>query len=378
MNRRDFLSMAAALPFISLPSSVLSAAHNGKILVLLELKGGNDGLNTLIPYQNELYYRYRPNLAIRELNTIILEQGMAMHPALRSLDKLWDQGDLAWVRGVGYPDASESHFLAQDVWNTALKQPVTANSVGWLDYALPHYHEQIKGVSFDQHLKALMGKNSKTLMIKEPQQFIDQVGLVRQKHVQTDNVALAHVLDIQSQLGAAAGNIASKLKTMPRMPIDFPKHTLGKHLQYVAQMIAANIDVPIYKLGLGSFDTHINQAQRQSGLLYQLSEGLSAFRAAMQSMGRWDDVIVMTYSEFGRRVQENGSGGTDHGTASVQLIAGGQVKGGLYGRQPDLENLDNGNLRYTTDFRSSYATLVKRWLGESNTPWGQYPEVGFL
>ncbi|HHC74615.1 MAG TPA: DUF1501 domain-containing protein [Thiothrix sp.] len=380
MNRRDFLGLATilpVLPYLSLSNNAAAqTAQRGKTLILLELKGGNDGLNTLIPYQDDLYYHHRPNLAIRASNTIPLTQGMAMHPALKPLTKLWEQGDLAWVQGIGYPQSSESHFLACDVWHTA--RPTAKTMTGWLAHVLPQYQQQTKGISFDEDFAALQGRNSKALMIKNPQQFLDQVSLVRQKQVQTDKVALAHILAVQNQLGTTAGHLSQQLTAMPQLPVTFPQHLFGKQLAYIAQMIAANVDVPIYKLSLGSFDTHINQSHRHASLLLQLAEGLNAFQQIMQHLGRWNEVLIMSYSEFGRRVAENGNGGTDHGTASVQMIAGGQVRGGLYGQTPRLDQLDKGNLAYTTDFRSSYTTIAKYWLNSTQQPWGKYPSLSFL
>lgn len=215
-------------------------------------------------------------------------------------------------------------------------------------------------------------------MIDEPQQFIDQVGLLRKRRAKTNNSALAHVLEVHAHLETASTNIADKLYKMPRMPVKFPKHIFGQQLQHIAQMIIAGVDVPIYKLGLEGFDTHTNQRVQHSSALLQLAEGLAAFSHAMKMVGQWNQVAVMTYSEFGRRVKENGAKGTDHGSASVQLVAGGKINGGLYGRQPDLEDLHQGNLKHTTDFRSVYATLSKKWLGQAHQPWGNYPLVNFI
>jgi len=369
MNRRDFLRLSGTLPFIN-PLTANAKTHsaastatntNAKILILVELSGGNDGLNTLIPHSDPNYYRLRPNLAIPQNQVLALQQDMGLHPALKPLLPYWDAGQLAWMQGVGYPNASRSHFRSINVWETA-RASGKKSAIGWLDKAAMVSQKPVDGIILDDSIGPLSNQYLKTLSIESPERFIQQVRGIQTRQKSTQNPALAYVLQQQQLLNTAATNIAEHLQHAPNLPLRFPQHDFAQQMYHTARLIASGVDVPIYKVGLTGFDTHAKQVPQHSSLLSQLATGLAHFSKTMQQLGLWDQILIMSYSEFGRRVAENGAAGTDHGAASNQFILGGQVKGGIYGKNPQLEDLDQGDLKYSTDFRRIYHTVSSRWL----------------
>ena len=379
MNRRDFLLYSSLLPFSGIISNTAKAnTHQQKILILLELAGGNDGLNTLIPYTDPYYYRARPNLAIPRDQVLPLRENMGMHPSLSPLVDYWNRGELAWLQGVGYPHASRSHFKSINIWETALTSGKQSQE-GWVDrYASPQ-RNRIDGIILDDSPGALIGKHLKTLTMDNPKTFLQQAKLIQTRQQATNNQALAHILQQQQHLNSASSTIADKLQREHRLrDEDFPRHKFGQQMKHAAKLIASNIDVPIYKVGLSGFDTHTQQKSQHSSLLHELATGLASFAQAMEKIGMWDNILIMSYSEFGRRVAENGSGGTDHGAASSLFALGGKVQGGLYGKQPSLEDLDDGDLKYNVDFRSLYATIGKHWLAQPSQVLAGFKTMNFV
>jgi uncharacterized protein (DUF1501 family) len=366
MNRRDFLRFSGILPFID-PLTANAKTHstatnsNAKILILVELSGGNDGLNTLIPHNDPHYYRLRPNLAIPQNQVLSLQQNMGLHPALKPLLPYWNTGQLAWVQGVGYPNASRSHFRSINVWETA-RSSGKKSAIGWLDKAAMVSQKPVDGIILDDSIGPLSNQYLKTLSIESPERFIQQVRGIQTLQKSTQNPALAYVLQQQQLLNTSASNIAERLQKTPNLPSRFPQHDFAQQMYHAARLIASGVDVPIYKVGLTGFDTHAKQIPQHSSLLSQLATGLAHFAKTMQQLGLWDQILIMSYSEFGRRVAENGASGTDHGAASSQFILGGQVNGGIYGKNPQLEDLDQGDLKYSTDFRRIYHTVSSQWL----------------
>ena len=380
IHRRALLQAALALPLLWLRpawSAPLQAADtNGtppgsrareRILLLVELHGGNDGLNTVIPYEERAYYQARPQLAIPRDQVRQLTPHVGVHPALSPLMPLWEGKELAWVQGVGYPAPNRSHFRSIEIWETASDSEQVLEK-GWLSglfeqYPLPARFTA-EGILLGKgDAGPLAGGKARTIALHDPAQFLHQAGTVTPVSVSTTNRALAHILAVQREISQAATDLQGRLHQVPPLPIDFPSHKFGKQLEVAARLIAAKVPVAVIKVTHGSFDTHAGQLAAHHRLLEELAQGLMAFRAAMEQQGLWRDVLVMTYSEFGRRVGENASHGTDHGTAAPQLLMGGRVRGGLYGSHPSLTDLQAGDVKHTLDYRSLYATVIEQWWG---------------
>jgi uncharacterized protein (DUF1501 family) len=378
MKRRDFLRLATALPFMGLLPSLASAKGGSgqRILVLVKLAGGNDGLNTLIPHADPFYYQLRPTVAIPQHQVLDIGQGMGLNPYLQALKPLWDAGQMAWVQGVGYPQGDLSHFRSNDIWETASNASEYLND-GWLARAVSP-QAGLHGIIMGDQMGPLAGKDCHALAMQSPQVFLSQVSLVEDIQPVRVNPALAHLTNIQHQLYGAGQQIGSKLQRPAPLGVNFATSEIGRDLESVAKMIVSGVDALAYLVTLDGFDTHVNQNVTQSNLLHHLAGGLDSFAQAMKRAGRWDDVLVVTYSEFGRRAQENHGKGTDHGTASVQLMLGGKVRGGIYGDAPRLNALDSdGNPHHTVDFRQVYGTVAQRWLGQSN-PWAKFGTLPFV
>lgn len=366
MQRRKFLKSSAATCLLSiLPAAALAAADNpyGKLLILVELNGGNDGLNSLVPYADQNYYGLRPRIGIARDQVLQLSEREGLHPSLASLMPLWQAGELAVVRGLGYPDPNLSHFRGIEIWDTASGSNEFLQE-GWLARsfrasAVPKNFAAEGVVVGNSNLGPFMG-GSRTVAITNTEQFLRQASLVRGAPVAaTGNRALSHVLKVEDEISqAAAGLISNK-----RLVTQFPQNPFGNAVRAGAMVLTGRQQVAAMRLSLSGFDTHQNQPEIHARLLRQLGEGLAALKAALVELGRWDSTLVMTYAEFGRRPAENGSNGTDHGTANVHFVMGGRVKGGLHGEAPRLDRLESGNMVHTIDFRSLYATALQQWWG---------------
>jgi uncharacterized protein (DUF1501 family) len=386
MNRREFLGMAALLPWLGTFSAEALAASatprpNQRILVLVKLAGGNDGLNTLIPYTDPLYYQHRPTIAIQKHQIVDIGQNMGMNPYLKALQPWWAKGNMAWVQGVGYPHGSLSHFRSSDIWDSAA-DATSYSDVGWLGNLLPGCKPGLHGISIGDSTGPMTGKDCNTIAMQSPQTFLSQIRMLEDMGVGNtlpgSNPVLAHLSNVYQQLHATGAQLSDKLQHPVPVGVNFSTSGVGRDLESIAKMILSGVDATVYMVTLGGFDTHSSQNGVQSNLLHQLAGALDSFAQAMQRGGRWNDVMLMTYSEFGRRVQENHAKGTDHGAASVQLVMGGKVRGGIYGDKPDLAHLDaDGNLPHSTDFRKVYGTVAQRWLGQPN-PWEQFGTLPFV
>jgi uncharacterized protein (DUF1501 family) len=328
----------------------------------VELKGGNDGLNTVVPYADFAYYQLRPRLAIQRDQVLQLDQQAGLHPALEPLLALWQGRELAVVQGVGYPGANLSHFRSIDIWDTASKSSEYLTE-GWLARAFgvapaPQAFAADGVVVGGAEMGPLRG-GVRTIALTNPEQFLRQARLVAPAG-QARNAALEHILNVEQNIVRAA----ARLHGNHVFATAFPAHGFGNSVRTAAQLVASGAGVAVIKLSLGGFDTHSGQPARHAQLLKVLAESLVALKGALAEIGRWDSTLVMTYSEFGRRPRENLSSGTDHGTASAHFVMGGRVKGGLYGAPPELARLDgSGNLPFTVDFRDLYATVLERWWG---------------
>ena len=388
MDRRDFLkyagliSASAAVPLIT-PELVFGAgkSSNNRIVVLVELKGGNDGFNTLVPFKDELYYQYRPRIAIQQRQVLTLNDNLGLHPRMRALMPLWNKGQMAWIQGVGYPHPVLSHFRSMDIWNSASGANQFIQQ-GWLSRVLPRFKQGLHGIALNKGQAELGPLNSSqlnALTMQDPKTFLSQIRRIHDVQPSHLTPAIAHVSQIQHQLFSAGEQLATKMGSRPkRTGVQFSKGVFGHSLEAVAEMIISGIDAPVYKVTQEGFDTHAGQRGAQDNGLYHLANGLASFATAMQKAGRWNDILVVTYSEFGRRAKENRGAGTDHGTASSHMVLGGKVHGGIYGKHPDFARLDaNGNVQHTTDFHAIYGTLAQRWWRQNN-PWKNQPTIPFV
>lgn len=358
--RRRFLKAGgAALTLLSF-SGWARAANEGapKLLVLLELRGGNDGLNTVAPIEDGRYHDLRPRLALRE-DAIPLADGLALHPALAPLRALWDGREMAVIRGVGYARPNLSHFRSIEIWDTASDSAQYLHE-GWLTRAIataPVFRSaSADGVVIGATDLGPLGGGARAIALTDPARFARQARLAGQAQSAARG-ALAHLLRVESDIARAA----AELRPDASFATEFPRGAFGIAMRHAAE-VAATRRVPVVRVTLAGFDTHQNQANAHAELLRQLAEGVVALRAALAEVDLWRDTLVLTYSEFGRRPRENACGGTDHGTASVMFAFGGRVAGGFIGEAPSLARLDaDGNLLHTTDFRAVYATVLERW-----------------
>ncbi len=371
MLRRDFLKMAGAAPLALVSPGLFAApvgdgAHWDRILVLVELKGGNDGLNMVVPYADAEYYALRPRLAVAREQVLQLSERVGFNPVLEPLMKGWEGKDLAVALGVGYENPNRSHFRSIEIWETGSDSDEYV-AEGWISRLFAQHKPAVpmaaEGIVIGEGSGPLVGANVRTIAMEDPQSFVRQAAKLEAPHEVRSNKALAHLLAVQAETRAAATELERKVKAAPALKATFPRHALGRRLETTAKLLAGGVPLAVIKVSHGSFDTHSNQRANHDRLLGELAGGLAAFREAMVEAGLWNRVMVMTYSEFGRRARENGSAGTDHGTAAPHLVMGGRVKGGLYGEQPALAALENGDLKHSLDYRCMYATVAEEWWG---------------
>ena len=372
MFRRDFLKLAGVAPLTMIAPGLLAAPVNqpgqwDRILVLIELKGGNDGINTVVPYRNEKYYRLRPGLALERGKALQLTEQLGFHSSMQGLLESWQSKDLAIALGVGYPNPNRSHFRSIEIWETGSESDEYLTE-GWLArlFARANPPQELVAdavVLGNNELGPVSGPGMRSLTMDDPRQFIRQARRVDKPRRQGGNAALDHILGVQRNLHESVRALEARITQAPEIKTSFPTNRFGRALQTAARIITADIPLAVIKVSHGGFDTHSNQAGQHQRLLKEFADGVAAFRRAMLETGRWQNVLVMTYSEFGRRVKENGSRGTDHGTAAPHFLLGGQIKGGLYGEQPSLDRLEGGDLIHTLDYRSLYATAARRWWG---------------
>ncbi|HEU4350942.1 MAG TPA: DUF1501 domain-containing protein [Burkholderiales bacterium] len=344
--------------------ALAQASGYRRLLVLLELKGGNDALNTVVPYADDAYYGLRPRIAIRADDVLKLDSRTGLHPALKPLMPLWHEGELAIVQGVGYPSPNLSHFRSIEIWDTASRSDQYLGE-GWLARAFAAHAVPAQfaagGVAVGGADMGPLAGSARAIALTQPEVFLRQARLARPVGTGR-NSALDHILKVEAGIVEAA----ARLDAGVQFATDFPRGPFGNAMRVAAQLAANPSGVAAVRVSLAGFDTHQNQPGIHQRLLGELAAGLAALKSALHETKRWDSTLVMTYAEFGRRPQENNSNGTDHGTAAAHFFAGGRVKGGLYGEAPRFAELDGGNLRHGVDFRSLYATALERWWGFSS------------
>ncbi len=406
LSRRDLLRLglhgvgvSAALPLLLHRTSAALALPHGaagpaasalgdKILVVVELSGGNDGLNTVVPYGDDEYYRKRPRIGIREEQLLVLDEHFGLHPSLRGMEKLYKDGRMAIVHGCGYDNPSLSHFESMGFWHTGA--PNAGESLGWLgrlaDLAIEgESGDAIVNIS-PQQSPAVRSARHTPIVFSDPNSFRWQ-GTDAQKGTfdrLTEDLLVEEEMDEAGRhrsnasldfLHRVAGNASTSSKFVReacaryRTPVDYGIAGLAADLVRVSALISAQMPTNLYYVAASGnqFDTHVHQVDVHARLLMYASDALHGFMADMERIGRADDVAVLVFTEFGRRVEENASLGTDHGTATPLFVLGQGVEGGLYGTPPSLTELDDGNLKKTTDFRQVYASVVEEWLGFRET-----------
>ncbi|HEX7558962.1 MAG TPA: DUF1501 domain-containing protein, partial [Usitatibacter sp.] len=364
MDRRAFLKLASLCPFAGAAGVAWAAASPArKLFILVELKGGNDGLNMVVPYADPEYARIRPRLAIPRDQVVQLSDHSGLHPSLAPLRAAWDEHRLAIVQGVGYPQPNLSHFRSIEIWDTASKSDEYLDA-GWLARAFavspsPDSYAADGVVVGPGAMGPLAGPGARAIALTNPEQFLRNARLARAEG-ESRNAALAHILRVERDVMLSA----ERLHVGRKLATEFPRNPFGNAANTAVQLASNEAGIAVVRLSLGSFDTHANQLGTHANLLKQLGEGLAALREGLIEIDRWDSTVIATYAEFGRRPRENQSGGTDHGTSSSHLVLGGAVKGGFHGARPDLARLDgNGNLPFAVDFRGYYATFLERWWG---------------
>jgi uncharacterized protein (DUF1501 family) len=363
MKRRDFIKTVAYSSVLSSGLSWSKQKTKNKYLVLIELKGGNDGLNTVIPYNDELYYSKRPNINIPKDKVITLDQNIGLHPALNSFSELYKQGELSIIQNVGYPKPNKSHFASIDIWERASR---SKRSNGWL-YELFDKNSTdrlIDSIVFSGSTGLFRGPKSNYIKTKTISSFIKEAKLL------SNRATIGDAKNKNQQYLANSNNLIKKVAkelSNQKWGSLANKTPLDRQLSQVYELISANIDIPVFKVAIGGFDTHADQPDAHYELLNELNNSVSSITKSLKANNLWNNTLIMTYSEFGRRISENGNNGTDHGEASCMFCTGGKVNGGTFGGELNLSNTHKDNLIYKVDYRDVYATLERKWFSVENT-----------
>jgi uncharacterized protein (DUF1501 family) len=401
LNRRDFLARslkastllacAPAVPqFLAATARAAEQDKDGTVLVVLEMGGGNDGLNTVIPYADDLYHKARPTLRLTKKNVIKVDDHIGLHGSLGSLNGMLSEKQLAVVQGVGYPNPDRSHFESMDIWQSA--DPTRANQTGWLGRAVPTLQDK-KGsipalqIGPNQLPLALQGAAGGVVSLNQQVPYQLDLGMDGGRHAPrrklieeltgaksdgSDEDLLAFVRRRQVQTYTTLDKLKDVLESANKKnnpqaqpafaPGEGPRN-LTSNLNLVARLIKEGFGTRVYYVAIDGFDTHAGQADRHANLLQEVGQAVGGFFQQLKEGEHDKKVVLLTFSEFGRRVKENGSRGTDHGAASCLFVAGPPVKGGPVGEHPKLDDLDSGDLKHAIDFRRVYATLLDQWLG---------------
>ncbi|HNA91505.1 MAG TPA: DUF1501 domain-containing protein [Chitinophagaceae bacterium] len=343
-----------------------------KVMVILQLSGGNDGLNTVIPVRNDLYYKARPKLGIDKSKALLLGDEAGLHPALSGFKELYDDGSLGILSNVGYPNPDRSHFRSMDIWHTASNSNEYWNN-GWvgryLDAQCSGCDKPTQAIEIDDVLSLSMkGNNLNGIAVRDPKRLYGTANEKFFKEVNSSHLKdgseepVDYLYKTLAETMSSADYIFKQSKLHPT-GAEYPKTGLGNSMKTIASLIFSEINTKVYYVSLGSFDTHVGQEGRQENLFKEMNDAVKAFVKDLKANGRFDDVMLFTFSEFGRRVAQNASGGTDHGTANnMFLISGGLKQKGLINEMPNLSDLDEGDLKFKVDFKDVYATMLKKWL----------------
>ncbi|HXX41716.1 MAG TPA: DUF1501 domain-containing protein [Chthoniobacterales bacterium] len=373
---------------------------DGTVLVVLQMAGGNDGLNMVVPYADDAYHVARPRLRFAPENILRIDNYIGLNPKLTGLKSLFDDGHLAVVQGVGYPNPNRSHFRSTEIWQTASDADRNLSD-GWLGRYFDNCcsgADPTVGVAIgDETPQAFAAKNPTGVTFSRPEQFRFRSSepnngrmsaeefFFRQLNENGGTEETAVSANGGASIGAIAGKTKSDLSTLDflqrtaldaqlssdkilaiarkyKSSIVYPPGQLSASLNIIAQMIAGGLSTRVYYASQGGFDTHAGQINSHERLMTEFNDAIAAFISDLKQQGNFNRVLLMTFSEFGRRVQENANGGTDHGAAAPMFVVGGAVKPGLFGKYPSLIDLDHGDLKFNTDFRSVYGTVLDQWL----------------
>jgi uncharacterized protein (DUF1501 family) len=384
MERRKFLKNSLLASSIFMVPSFVKAfeqvAKNSlgfKKLVIVQLSGGNDGLNTIVPYNNDIYYNLRPSLAIHKKNLLKINDQLGFHKNLGSLKNLYDQGYLSVINNVGYPNPNRSHFRSTDIWQTGSDSNEYLQS-GWLGrYIDKHGKMPYNGIEVDDSLSLIMkGEKINGIATKKPQllfsntqtPFFKKVLKEQKKETHLSEHNLGYLYKTMIEANSSAKHIFHKSKTY-NTTISYPDNPFAQQLKTTAKLINSNVKSQVYYVSMGGFDTHNNQEKRQNQLLNTYSKSIESFVKDLEKSNTFKDTLILTFSEFGRRVKQNASEGTDHGTANNLFIIGKNLKKpGFYNEVPNLSDLDkNGDLKFSIDFREVYATILNNWMHVDDT-----------
>nr|WP_233167115.1 DUF1501 domain-containing protein [Pedobacter sp. ASV2] len=347
-----------------------------KNLVVVQLSGGNDGLNTVVPFGNDIYYQKRKGIAIKPEEVVKLNDMQGLNPNMAALQEIYDQGWMTIINDVGYPNPDRSHFRSMDIWQTGSDSNQFL-STGWIGRYLDSNCQICKfpytAIEVDDSLSlALKGQTKKGIALKDPaalfrntnDPFFKTMLQNDKEHLDEDNLGYLYKTMIETSSSASYIQNTSKVY---QSKYTYPTSGFANQLKTVSKFISSGLKTRVYYVSLSGFDTHVNQNQQQGNLLKQYSEGMAAFLKDLKSNNKLEDTLVITFSEFGRRVEQNASNGTDHGTANNMFVFGGRLKKqGIYNSAPNLSDLDTGDLKYQLDFRQVYGTILDKWLDVNN------------
>lgn len=386
VSRRKFIQLSSLASASMLVPGFLKAFERNplpqsisgeKTLVIIQLSGGNDGLNTIIPYRNDIYYKSRPKIGVAASDVLPLSDETGINPALQNIKSLYDQGFVSIINGVGYPKPDRSHFRSMDIWQTGSRSDELIQS-GWIGRYLDNVcdtcnqHNSL-AVEVDDSLSlAMKGENRTAIAVSDINKFYKAASdpffsRIAKTHQDEHEAQLADYLYKTLHETISSADYIFQQSKIYSSTQTYPDTALGKRMKTIGSLINSHTDTKVYYASHGSFDTHVGQKQRQEKLFKELDDAVMALVSDLKQNNRFNDVLIMTFSEFGRRVSENASNGTDHGTANNMFFIGGSLKKqGLYNSLPDLNDLDEGDLKYKIDFKQVYATVLDNWLGASS------------
>jgi uncharacterized protein (DUF1501 family) len=379
IKRKEFIQIGSLATASMLMPKFLKAFEGqalvpagNKVMVILQLSGGNDGLNTVIPVRNDLYYKARPSLGIEKAKALLMGDEAGLHPALTGFKELYDDGSLGILNNVGYPNPDRSHFRSMDIWHTASNsnEYLTTGWLGrYLDAQCNGCDKPTQAIEIDDVLSLSMkGEHIKGIAVKDPQRLYGTANEKFFKDINKNHTNDAGEQPVDYLYKTLAETMSSadyifKQSRLHPTTAEYPATELGRSMKTIASLIFSDINTKVYYLSLGSFDTHVGQQGQQQRLFTEMNDAVKAFVKDLKANNRFNDVMLMTFSEFGRRVAQNASGGTDHGTANnMFLISGGLKQKGLINELPNLSDLDEGDLKHKVDFKNVYATVLKNWL----------------